>query len=148
MVCIRVLLVDDNDAVRRGLEVFLDTCDDIEVVGAASNGNDAVSICQMLLPDVLVMDVSLGKEDGIDLAARICGEYPQIRALILSGFLDEALLRRALAVGIRGYLEKNIPVDVLSDAIRSIYVGEFVFGPTAQEIYKRIRPDSIDDMPQ
>ncbi len=143
MTRIRVVLVDDNEAVRKGLQVFLETCDDIELVGEAANEQAALNVCRTTRPDVVIVDIDLGNhENGLVVIARIQEELPRIRSIILSGYLNETLLREALVLGVPGYLEKNVTIDDLANAIRRVVNGERVLCKTARQIYARLYPDN------
>ncbi|MBZ0302935.1 MAG: response regulator transcription factor [Anaerolineae bacterium] len=140
---IRILLVDDHESVRKGLDVFLGTCADMEVVGEADHQQNARQLCRLQQPDVLLVDIELGargNQDGIALVRAVHVEMPRARALILSGFVSETLLEAALEAGAAGYLVKNVTVDFLAESIRRVAAGERVLCPSARLVYQRLYP--------
>lgn len=140
MVQIRVLLVDDNFFVRQGLRMSLETFEQLLIVGEAANGAEAVSLCEALLPDVMLLDVMLGKEDGIGVARHILSTRPTIKIIMLSGFLDEKLLSSALSAGAQGYMMKNVSLDFMKEAISEVWAGKRVLCPEALKLFQRIQP--------
>lgn len=140
MVQIRVLLVDDNFFVRQGLRISLDTFEQLLIVGEAANGAEAVSLCEALLPDVMLLDVMLGKEDGIGVARHILSTQPTIKIIMLSGFLDEKLLSSALSAGAQGYMMKNVSLNFMIEAISEVWAGKRVLCPEALKLFQRIQP--------
>ena len=120
---IRVLLVDDHAMVRRGMRDFLDLHDDIEVVGEAVDGMDAVERSAELRPDVVVMDLMMDGIGGIEATRRIKSDFPDVNVLVLTMAADRAYLREAFGVGASGYVLKDA-VDVeLLDAVRAVAEG-------------------------
>jgi DNA-binding NarL/FixJ family response regulator len=129
-VSIRVLLVDDQALLRTGLRMVLEEQDDIEVVGEASDGDEAVTRASELSPDVVLMDVRMPRTDGIEATRRIVEERPTSRVLILTTFdLDEYAFS-ALRYGASGFLLKDVPPLELAAAIRSVARGDAVVAPT------------------
>ncbi len=140
---IRVLLVDDHDMVRQGLAVFLDAFDDLELVGEASDGADALIQCGKTLPDVILMDLMMPGVDGLTAIQNIRREHPKIRIIALTSFQNEELVPKALQAGAIGYLYKDISIDELAAAIRSAHAGTPVLSPAATRVLIDItnRPD-------
>jgi DNA-binding NarL/FixJ family response regulator len=103
---IRVLLVDDHDMVRRGLAVFLEAFPDMELVGEAADGLEAVALCDTVQPDVILMDVLMPQVDGIEATRRIRARYPHIQVLMLSSSKDEDLIKSGIQAGAIGYILK------------------------------------------
>jgi DNA-binding NarL/FixJ family response regulator len=129
-VSIRVLLVDDQALLRTGLRMVLEEQDDIEVVGEASDGDEAVTRASELSPDVVLMDVRMPRIDGIEATRRIVEDRPTSRVLILTTFdLDEYAFS-ALRYGASGFLLKDVPPLELAAAIRSVARGDAVVAPT------------------
>src|ERR1700690_3095043 len=108
---IRILLADDHDMVRRGLAVFLEAFSDMELVGEAADGGEAVSMCNEKQPDVVLMDVLMPQMDGIEATRLIKGKHPNIQVLMLSSAKDEDLIKSAIQAGAIGYVLKNISVE-------------------------------------
>lgn len=120
---IRVLIVDDHAVVRSGLKAFLLAFEDIELVGEAADGEEAVRLCTRLQPDVVLMDMVMPGMNGADATYAIRERCPLIRVIVLTSFPDEDLVEQALAAGAISYLLKNVPAGELVDAIRAAYDG-------------------------
>ena len=115
---IRVLLVDDNDVLRSGLVVLIDTFDDLQLVGEANNGTDAIELCAQVEPDIVLMDLKMPGMDGVAATKIISERFPSIRVIALTSFGDEPLMRSAREAGVHDYLLKNVSIDTIADAIR------------------------------
>ncbi|MCO1594612.1 response regulator transcription factor [Micromonospora sp. RHAY321] len=126
---IRVLLVDDQHLIRAGLRMLCDAQPDIEVVGEADNGRDAIPLAARLVPDVVVMDLRMPGVDGITATSRILAERPATRVLVLTTFGDDDHLYPALTAGACGFLLKDAPPTDLLDGIRRAAVGDSPFSP-------------------
>jgi DNA-binding NarL/FixJ family response regulator len=125
----RVLLVDDHQLVRAGLRALLEMADDIEVVGEASNGAEAIPAFIQHAPDVVLMDLSMPVMDGIEATRRILDQAPQAQVVVLTSFTEEDRFAAAIAAGAIGYLIKDSdPEDVLS-AVRSAAAGHSPIDP-------------------
>ncbi len=133
METIRVLLADDHSVVRSGLSFFLSTTDDIEVIGEAADGEQAVRLCAELQPDVVVMDMMMPRLDGFGAIEQIRKQNPAVRVLALSSFLEAQLVQRALKLGASGYLLKDIQASELANAIRAAHVGRSTLSPEATQ---------------
>lgn len=114
---IRVLIVDDHAMVRKGLAVFLLASSRLELVGEASNGQQAVELCARMRPDVVLMDVVMPDVDGITATRTIREKYPETQVIALSSFSKEALVQRAYQAGAIAYLPKDVSAKELTDAI-------------------------------
>ncbi len=121
---IRILLADDHDIVRKGIAVFLATCDDFVLLGEASNGLEAVEQCRMLEPDVVLMDLVMPKLDGVAAIRQVRDSHPDIQIIALTSYADDAKVQEALQAGAIGFLHKNVSIDALADAIRSAHQGQ------------------------
>jgi DNA-binding NarL/FixJ family response regulator len=118
-----VLIVDDHPMVRQGLKTFLSTCADIEVVGEASSGDEAVDCCVDECPDVVLMDMMMPGMDGAAVTGVIKGVCVQTQVVVLTSFVEPEMVKRALEAGAIGYLLKDAGPDKLVDAIRQAHVG-------------------------
>jgi NarL family two-component system response regulator LiaR len=128
---IRVMIVDDHTMVRRGLAAFLKAKPDLELVGEASNGEDALRMCSHLHPDVVLMDLVMPKMDGAEVTQAIRERWPQIQIVALTSFQEKDLVQRALRAGAISYLLKNVSADGLAEAIREAYAGRPTLAPEA-----------------
>jgi DNA-binding NarL/FixJ family response regulator len=126
----KVLLADDHGVVRKGLRFLLQTDPDIEVVGEASDGREAVRMTEQLGPDVVVMDITMPQLNGIDAASQIVKRDPNIGIVMLSMHCDETFLVRALAAGAHGYLLKDCAEADLLQAVRAVAGKKLFFSPT------------------
>lgn len=120
---IRVMLVDDHTVVRSGLSAFLLAYEDLELVGEASGGEEAVQLCDKLNPDVILMDLVMPGMDGAAATRAIRKKCPNIQVIALTSFKEQELVQGALQAGAIGYLLKNVSAEDLANAIRSAYVG-------------------------
>jgi len=127
---IRVLLADDQALVRSGFRMILEERDDIEVVGEAENGREAVDAALRTSPDVVLMDVRMPEVDGIEATARILSEHLATRVLILTTFDLDEYVARALRAGASGFLLKDVRPPQLVDAIRVVAAGDALLAPT------------------
>ena len=130
MTAITVLLAEDHQIVREGLRALLKLERDIEVVGEAANGRDAVRLAATLSPDVVVMDIAMPLLNGLEAARQILGAAPATRLLILSAHSDDAYVERVMELGAAGYLVKQTAAHILPTAIREIHRGKLFFSPT------------------
>ena len=128
---IRVMLVDDHNVVRSGLATFLKAYDDLELVGEARNGREAVDLCRQKKPDVILMDLMMPEMDGIAATRAILAETPEIKIIAITSFEDEQLVQGVLAAGAISYLLKNVTSDELVRAIRDAVSGRSTLSPEA-----------------
>jgi len=127
---ITVLVVDDHAVVRRGLRGFLESEDDIEVVGEASDGAEALDKVQTLLPDLVLMDLVMPGMDGIAAIREIKETSPSTRVLVLTSFSEDDKVFPSIKAGAMGYLLKDVPPEELGRAIRCVAGGEFLLHPS------------------
>ena len=128
---IRVLLVDDHAVVREGLRNFLALQDGLEIVGEASDGNEAIEQAQRLEPDVILMDLVMPGLDGIGAMRQLRALSPASRVIVLTSFLEDERVLPAIQAGAAGYLLKNVAPAELARAIRAAHAGEAIIDPTA-----------------
>ncbi|MHB9145627.1 MAG: response regulator [Symbiobacteriia bacterium] len=121
---IRVLLVDDHELFRRGVKSLLSSEPDIEVVGEAHNGREAVEKAEETMPDLILMDISMPEVDGLEATRRIKQTMPYVKILVLTVSDLEQNLFGAIKAGAQGYLLKSVDPEVLLDAVRKAYRGE------------------------
>ncbi|MEO8511806.1 MAG: response regulator [Chloroflexota bacterium] len=137
---IRVMLVDDHGVVRRGLRGFLELLRDMEVVGEAENGSQAVAAADRLQPDVILMDLLMPEMDGLTAIARIKADHPEIEIVAVTSFIEEEKVTAALEAGASGYLLKDAEAEEVASAIRAAYAGEVHLDPAvARMLTQRIR---------
>jgi two-component system response regulator NreC len=125
----RILLADDHAVVRNGFRMILSAQEDLEVVGEAANGREAVVMAASLQPDVIVMDVTMPELNGIEAARRVCENSPRTRVLALSMHKDAVYVREILRAGAKGYLLKDSSENDLLGAVRAIARGEGYLSP-------------------
>ncbi len=130
MTGIRVLVVDDHAVVREGLRAFLGLHGEIEVVGEASDGAEAILRARELVPDVVLMDLVMPGTDGVEAMRALRAELPALRVIVLTSFLDDERLLPALRAGAAGYLLKNAEPGELVRAIRAAHAGQALIDPT------------------
>ena len=126
---IRVLIAEDHLVVRSGLETFLLVCDDLELVGEASNGAEAIRLCGERRPDVVLMDLKMPGMDGVAATRQIRQMYPRVQVVALTSFDDPALVQAALDAGAIGYLLKTVSTMGLATAIRAALAGQRTLAP-------------------
>ncbi|MDY7089218.1 MAG: response regulator transcription factor [Actinomycetota bacterium] len=132
---IRVLLVDDQQLIRAGLRMLCDAEPDIEVVGEAGNGREAITLAGRLAPDVIVMDLRMPGVDGISATSRVLAERPATRVLVLTTFGDDDHLYPALNAGACGFLLKDAPPAELLNGIRRAAAGD---SPFSRDVLQRL----------
>jgi two-component system, NarL family, response regulator LiaR len=128
---VRVLLVDDHTVVRSGLSAFLLAYDDLELVGEASNGEEAIQQCEHHQPDVVLMDLVMPGMNGVAATQAIRTRCPQTQIIALTSFPEEDLVQGALRAGAISYLLKNVSADELAAAIRAAHAGRPTLAPEA-----------------
>lgn len=128
-----VLIVDDQPVVRSGLGAFLSAFADMELVGEASGGAEALALCEELAPDVVLMDLVMPGMDGVAATAALRERCPGARVIALTSFADDELVQSALKAGAIGYLMKNVSHLDLADAIRAAHRGRPTLAPEATQ---------------
>jgi DNA-binding NarL/FixJ family response regulator len=128
---IRIVIADDHRVVRTGLEQLVGTFDDVEVVGAGANGEEAVDICATARPDVALIDLEMPVLDGIEATRRIRGASPTTYVIVFTSFSDRERILRALDAGAIGYLLKDAEPEEIHRAIRAAARGEAPLAPKA-----------------
>jgi DNA-binding NarL/FixJ family response regulator len=124
-----IVVVDDHEVLRAGTRQVLETAGDLAVVGEAGSWDDALEVVGRLRPDIALIDVRLPGRSGIDLARRLLADQPETRVVMLSAYDDVGLVRRALDVGVSGYLLKTLQRDELINALRAVGNGTTVLDP-------------------
>jgi len=132
---IKLLIADDHLIIRQGLRLILETESDFEIVGEASDGAEAVSLCKKLKPNVVLMDLRMPNMDGLTAIEKLREEQPEIAIVILTTFNEDELMLRGLQAGARGYLLKDTGRSTLFDTIRAAARGETLLKP---EIMARV----------
>ena len=147
---IRILVADDHPLVRKGLRALLESLPDLEIVGEATQGEQAVALASELLPDVVIMDLNMPGVDGIEATRRIEARSPSVGVLVLTMYEDDESVFAAMRAGARGYLMKGAEQDEVVRAINSVAGGEAIFGPSvARRIlhYFRLPPPATPVFP-
>jgi DNA-binding NarL/FixJ family response regulator len=127
---IRAMIVDDHALFRRGLEMVLEEEQDIELVGQASDGTEAVEKAAESLPDVVLMDIRMPRSSGIEACRAMKEAAPSAKIVILTISDEEEDLFEAIRAGASGYLLKDIPLDEVADAVRAVYGGQSLINPS------------------
>lgn len=130
---IRVLIVDDHAVVRGGLSKFLQVHKDVEVVGEAENGAEAVRLARQLQPNVVLMDLKMPEMDGVAATREIRSKQPGVRVIVLTSFAEDNMVQGALQAGATGYLLKNVSGAELANAIRAANAGRITLSSEATE---------------
>jgi NarL family two-component system response regulator LiaR len=131
------MLVDDHAVVRRGLGAFFLASDDLQLVGEAASGEEAVRLCESLQPDVVLMDLVMPGMDGVEATRAIHERWPHIRVIALTSFETDELVQGALQAGAISYLLKNVSALELSEAIRAAHAGRSTLAPEATKVLIR-----------
>ncbi len=131
------MLADDHDIVRDGVKAILSGSSDLEVIAEASSAKEVLDMLHHVFPDVLVLDISLPDQSGIELLPIILKLKPMLPVLILSMHNNEEYIISAIKAGAKGYLPKNIPARELTDAIRRLHAGEEYFGEAISEVLRK-----------
>ena len=130
---IRVMIVDDHDMVRSGLKSFLRAYDDLELVGEACNGEQALSLCAQVDPDVILMDMVMPEMDGAEATRLIRQRHPQAQIIALTVFQEGDLVERAIKAGAISYLLKKVTAPQLAQAIRDANAGKSILAEEAAD---------------
>lgn len=130
---IRVVVADDQTAVREGLAVMLGLLDDVEVVGEAADGEQALELVARHRPDVVLMDLRMPRRDGVEATRLICAEHPDTRVVVLTTFADDEHILAALRAGALGYLTKDSGRVQIAQAVRTAAAGHSVLDPKVQQ---------------
>jgi NarL family two-component system response regulator LiaR len=128
---VKVMIVDDHAMVRKGLAAFLMAMDDLELVGEAKSGLDALRQCERSLPDVILMDLVMPEMDGLAAIRAIRERWSDVQIIALTSFQDEDYVQQALQAGAISYLLKDVSADELEDAIWAAHAGEPTLAPEA-----------------
>ena len=126
---IRTLLVDDENLIRQTLKMYLESAENIKIVGSAENGERAIALVEELAPDVVLLDIEMPEMDGLTVTKLLSDRFPQIKIIILSSYDDPKYLDRALSAGAKGYLLKSTSPEDLSQSIELINKGYLQFAP-------------------
>lgn len=130
---ISVLVVDDQRVVRDGLTMLVGLIDGVEVLGAASDGAEAVALARETRPDVVLMDLRMPGTDGVSATTQLKELLPQTRVLVLTTYADEASIMPALRAGAAGYLTKDASAEEIESAIRAVHAGQMHLDPAVQQ---------------
>jgi NarL family two-component system response regulator LiaR len=143
---IRVMIVDDHDMVRKGLSAFLLVSDELELVGEADDGQEALRLCERVRPDVILMDIMMPRMDGVEATRLIRERWPEVQVIALTSYHQQEMVQRMLQVGAIGYLLKNVSTDDLIEAVRSAYAGRGTLAPEA--VQALVQPNGEQPVPE
>src|SRR5690349_21572990 len=141
---ISVIIVDDHAIVRQGLRTYLDLQPDMEVVGEASNGTEAISLAREALPDIVLMDLVMPQSDGVEATRAITALSPSTRVIVLTSFSEDEKVFASIKAGAQGYLMKDVLPQELVRAIRTVYRGEAQLDP---EIARKLMHEFSNPQP-
>ncbi len=146
----RILIADDHKVLRSGLRRILEEQPDLEVVGEAADGREAVDLASALQPDIVVMDIAMPQMNGMEATRQIVTKNPRVNVLILSMYSDETYIVQVLRAGARGYLLKDSAEDDLINAVRSVNSGLPFFSPKIARLLvgdsmQRLRDEAVSD---
>lgn len=146
----KILVADDHGIVRQGLRSLLERQQDMEVVGGAGDGREAVRLAQDLDPHIIVMDIAMPQLNGIDAAEQVLRTSPETKIILLSMYADEEFLTRALTVGVKGYLLKDSAELDLVRAVRAVAAGKSFFSPAiaqalAEDYVRQLQSKGLQD---
>lgn len=131
---IRVMIVDDHSMVRTGLATFLEVSDNLELVGEAINGQEALDICERVRPDVILMDLVMPKMDGVTATRIIRERWPHVQVIALTSFQEKELVQDILKAGAISYLLKDVSIDDLTEAVQAAHAGRPTLAPEAAQV--------------
>lgn len=147
-VSLRILIVDDDALIRDGLKIILDTEEDMEVVGTASNGEEAFRLCKEFSPDIVIMDIRMPVMDGVLGTKLIKENFKFIKIVLLTTFKDDEYIREAVKYGAEGYILKNQSADSIIETLRMIYKGNVVLEKdVAEALSKLLKKEKLKDSP-
>lgn len=147
---IRIIIADDHGVVRKGLRFLLERSPDMEVLGEAADGREAVRLTEQLNPDVVIMDIAMPQWNGIDATAQIIRQNPQIGVIMLSMHSDESYIMRALTAGAKGYLLKDSAETDVVRAVQTVARGQPFFSPSIaqtllEDYMRRLQQQGLRD---
>ena len=143
---IKVAIADDQRLMRDGLKTILELQDNIEVIGTASNGNEAINICQKCTPDVILMDIRMPLMNGVEATKTIKECYPEVKIIVLTTFDDEDYIINALNYGATGYMLKDIDGDALIKGIEDAYENKYILPSViASKLVNKLINNNIDN---
>jgi DNA-binding NarL/FixJ family response regulator len=129
---VRVVIADDQRVVREGLAMLLRLLPDVDVVGSAADGNEAVDLASRLRPDVVLMDLGMPNCDGVEATRRVREQTPAVQVIVLTTYADDRSVVAALRAGARGFLTKDAGADQLGEALAAVARGEAALDPAVQ----------------
>ena len=142
---IKVLIVDDHAKIHRAISALIGILDDLLLVAQASNGEEAIQLCEEHMPDVILMDAIMPGMDGVQATRIITERFPSVKVLALSSFQDEEVIRDMMNAGAVGYLLKNSSINDLAQIIRTAHSGQAVFSPEVTQVM--LNPSKSNPVP-
>jgi len=126
---IKVLIIDDQQILTQGLKMILSSDSNIDVIGTGENGQEALNLCKIQVPDVVLMDIQMPVMNGVDTTAQIKALYPSVKVIVLTTFDDDKYIFQAIKNGACGYLLKDTPPEQIGQAIKTVYAGGGLIQP-------------------
>lgn len=137
----RIIIVDDDDLIRESLALTLSLEDDIEIVGEAVDGSEAVALCEKVQPDIALMDIRMPNIDGIGATRLITDRFPAVKIMMLTTFADKANIQQALTAGADGYLLKTDEIKRMASKLRTLMSGSSVLDPNVlKQLTRPVNP--------
>jgi len=131
---IKVMIVDDHLLIRDGIDLLLSRFEDIQVIAVVESGDQAIAVCKHEQPDVILMDMVMPEQDGPESTGRILKNFPEIKVIALTSFVEDDLVMRSIQAGASGYLLKNVSAEELAEAIRDAVQGKSTIESTALQV--------------
>ena len=140
MKTVRILLVDDHEVVRLGLTTLLEDIPGVTLVGEAGSGREALQACESLGPDLVILDIRLPDQSGVEVCRHIIARWPHIKVIILTSYVSDDLIAEAILAGAAGFVRKQVGNEELVRAIEAVRQGEALLDPlTTQQVLQRLR---------
>lgn len=146
---ISILIADDQKIVREGIKVFLEPCEEIEVIGMAKNGEETIKQVETLKPDILLLDVEMPLGNGIDICHQISHKFPETKIILLSSHEEKIYIQQGIKAGAKGYILKSAASEELDRAIKLVHMGFSVFeSKILQKLIRKNPPPSASEYAQ
>lgn len=148
-IMISILIADDQNIVREGIKIFLEPCEEIEIIGMAKDGEETLKQVEKLKPDILLLDVEMPLGNGIDICHQISHKFPQTKTILLSSHEEKIYIQQGIKAGAKGYILKTTASEELNRAIKLVHMGYSVFeSKVLQKLIRKNPPPSASEYAQ